>query len=422
MGNYTSKLLFYTTENRKESNEHQEVVQQIANEDNVCTPVLSDKKILGDPRSISTGIKRTPIEIKSTPVGVSRNLPNAIPKYLQKKPYLETNLDVTPELSPGKPSVLKHENCLTPETVVSNKLKKITPIDEDRLTFLGLDPRSPAADFDRTPILIPKSLVMLKARSLRLNRDDSYESYIHDSENSHQKTLLNIPEIQLCNITITENLETSLVTEKQDEPIPISQHNHNLNIFESEKEITIVKNVEEDKDKTDKQDYKNIKSNTTINNTDKVELWHDSSSSEESVTAGTEDWKEASQEKFSKEDVIITFDKHTMDSASLTLIKSNEDFRKKKDMKGKKKRNAKIDVKLDEKKVFTPENKHGTETYENRTPLGNRSNNDQIQKKPQQLLRNMSIGMQQENTPPNRMFNGQTRNGNQWDSNSTVLI
>lgn len=65
MGNYVSKLLFYTNESRNESNEHQAVVQQAAVENNAtCTPVLSDKRVLGDPRSVSAGITRTPIEVK----------------------------------------------------------------------------------------------------------------------------------------------------------------------------------------------------------------------------------------------------------------------------------------------------------------------------------------------------------------------
>jgi len=65
MGNYASKLLSYTSENRKECNEHQMVAQQETTEDSsTCTPVLSGKRVLGDPRSISSGIKRTPIEVK----------------------------------------------------------------------------------------------------------------------------------------------------------------------------------------------------------------------------------------------------------------------------------------------------------------------------------------------------------------------
>lgn len=65
MGNYASKLLSYTNESQKECKEHQTSAQQASMEDNsMYTPVLSEKRVLGDPRSISTGIKRTPIEVK----------------------------------------------------------------------------------------------------------------------------------------------------------------------------------------------------------------------------------------------------------------------------------------------------------------------------------------------------------------------
>lgn len=66
MGNYVSKLLSYTNESQKEYNEHQVIAQQSIVEDNsISTPVLSEKKMLGDPRSVSAGIKRTPIEVNS---------------------------------------------------------------------------------------------------------------------------------------------------------------------------------------------------------------------------------------------------------------------------------------------------------------------------------------------------------------------
>lgn len=40
-------------------------MQQLATQDNsMYTPTLPDKRILCDPRSISAGIARTPIEVK----------------------------------------------------------------------------------------------------------------------------------------------------------------------------------------------------------------------------------------------------------------------------------------------------------------------------------------------------------------------
>lgn len=173
--------------------------------------------------------------------------------------------------------------------------------------------------------------------------------------------------------------------EKQDGLLSTSQYNSDLSISKSEKEITVIKNPkctngkekslisderivaidnETDKDKTEKQDdCENTGSNTKIRDDGKIKLWHDSLSSEESVS-GKEDWKELSRKKASREDVIITFDKYTTISTSLKPIKTKEDFWKKGDIGEKKKRNAKVDVKLNEEKVFTPKNKRGTEVHE----------------------------------------------------------
>lgn len=65
MGNYASKLLPHVDENRKESNERQAATQQVTNQNGeMCTPTLPDKILLLDPRSVSAGIPRTPIEVK----------------------------------------------------------------------------------------------------------------------------------------------------------------------------------------------------------------------------------------------------------------------------------------------------------------------------------------------------------------------
>lgn len=62
MGNYMTKL-FHTNESQKENNELQGVKQQAATDSSMCTPTLSQKKMLCDPRSVSAGILRTPIEV-----------------------------------------------------------------------------------------------------------------------------------------------------------------------------------------------------------------------------------------------------------------------------------------------------------------------------------------------------------------------
>jgi len=266
----------------------------------------------------------------------------------------------------------------TPNVNVAKSSKIITPIDKERFIILGLDPRSPAADFDRTPILMPRSLALIKARSQEnLSHKGSYEVDIYNPKNSCQiNTAINIPET-LSN-TASESLK-ALDTEEQDGVSSTSLYNSDLNISKSEKEIT-VKNLKyiseqrkllvsdkqivaidnEDKNKTEKQDdCENIESNTKIRE-DKIKLWHDSLSSEKCVS-GKKDEKKLLLKKVSRDDVIITFDKYTTISTSLKPMKT--DFRKKGDTKGKKK-NVKVNVKFNEEKMFTLENKQEIEVYE----------------------------------------------------------
>jgi len=243
--------------------------------------------------------------------------------------------------------------------------------------ILELDPRSPATDFDRTPILMPKSLALIKARSQEnLNFRGSYKTY--NPKNSYQKidTSLNISKIRLSD-TVSKSLKT-LDTEEQDELPSISLYDSDLNIFKSEKEITVIKNPkcmngekksfvsdeqtvtidQEKKDKTEKQDdCKHIEFNKKIRD----DKWHNSLSSEEKIS-GKKDKKELLQEKASRENVIITFDKYTMISTSLKV--KPKEFRKNGDTKGKK--NTKIDLKFNEEIVITPENKtlQGTRAHE----------------------------------------------------------
>lgn len=270
----------------------------------------------------------------------------------------------------------------TPNINIAKNLKVITPIDKERFMILGLDPRSPAADFDRTPILMPKSLALIKARSQEnLSRRGSYEVDIYNPKNSRQKidTAINISETRLSD-TASESPKV-LDTEEQDEVSSTSLYNSDLSTSKSEKEITVIRNPkymseerrslvsdeqivatdnEGDKNEITKQDdCENIESNIKTDD-DKIKLWHDSLSSEKSVS-GKKDENELSRKKVSRDDVIITFDKYTTISTSLKPMKT--DFRKKGDTIGKKK-NTKIDVKLNEVKVFTPENKQEIEMYE----------------------------------------------------------
>lgn len=230
---------------------------------------------------------------------------------------------------------------------------------------------------------MPKSLALIKARSQEnLSRRGSYETDIYNLTNSHQETgtSFSIPEIRLSD-TVSENFKSPLDMKEQAGPLIVStpQYDSDLNISKSKKETTVIENSkctnekeksliadewtvaidnEEDKSEIKKQDdCKIIECNSTRKD-DKIELWHDSLSSQENVS-GKEDWEELSGER---EDV-ITFDKYTTISTSLKPIKTKEDFRKKGDIKGKKKKNIKI-FKPNEEKVFTLENKRGTEMHE----------------------------------------------------------
>lgn len=91
-----------------------------------CTPIMTKKSV--DPRSATIGITRTPIEVAVTPTGVIRRTATAIPKYLQAKQYLETDIDAV------MPTI-------TAEQLIP-------------------DPRSPTITHERTPIVV-RSLLLI---------------------------------------------------------------------------------------------------------------------------------------------------------------------------------------------------------------------------------------------------------------------
>ncbi|XP_012223348.1 uncharacterized protein [Linepithema humile] len=469
MGNYASKL--FHNENQKGSNEIRITQQVIIQDNSMCTSILPERKVLIDPRSISAGITRTPIEVKCTPVGVIKKAPSAIPKYLQKKQFLETDIDVVmPPLTPKKHSPKltdicqssesdKSQNYSTPDVSV---LKNSKPIQTsiERYQILGLDPRSPAADFDRTPILIPKSFASMKTRSQEnLSRRGSYEMDIYNPRNSYQNinTSFSIPEIQSLSDVTSEGLEgwKKLDTEKPNDShiSNLCQANSYSSTSESEKEVTVVKNPKfenakekpltseqtivnnekEDEDDADKlDDCKDIDHSTKIIqiNDNKIKVWHDSEENVSDKQQEKDFVEKLLQRKTSlREDVIITFDECMTNTSLFKTTKVKGDCQTKEDAEGKKKKSIKVDVKSVscERKTFTPENKH--ETLKNRTPLGNRSNDGQIQKIPSkspqlQLLRNKtaSTRIEQENTPPCKKYNAKGKCEIQWDPNSTVFI
>lgn len=247
---------------------------------------------------------------------------------------------------------------------------------------MGLDPRSPAADFDRTPILKPRSLALIKARSQEaLNRRGSYELDVYKLTKSHQEinTSLNIPKLPNV-ISETSNM---LDMEKQDDShifcIP-QQCDSDSSVFEeeeviknlkckNEKEISIEHTVPTDRNKDDtdiKKDCKDIEHDIKAVHIkdDENEVWYDSVS-EENIAGKKEKEnivEKLSQKKGSREDIIITFDECATISILPKPIKRG-DYQKKEDI-ARKKKTAKIDdtVTLNEKKIFNPENKmHGIE-------------------------------------------------------------
>lgn len=224
-----------------------------------------------------------------------------------------------------------------------------------------------------------------------MNRKGSYESDIYESTKSHREinTLLNIPKVQLLPNVTLETLET-LDMEKQDESYIFctpQQSDSDSSVFESEDEVTVIKNLKcknekeksisieqivvidkKDKDDTDiKNNCKNIEHDMKAIHIkdDESEVWHDSIS-EENIAGKKEKENivEKLPQKKAREDIIIMFDECTTISTSPKPIKIEEDCQKKGDIARRKKKNAKIDdtVTSNEKKTFNPENKmHGTE-------------------------------------------------------------
>ncbi|EZA53315.1 hypothetical protein DMN91_005228 [Ooceraea biroi] len=444
MGNFASKLLFYTSGTRKEDNEVEATEQQADANDNMCTPILSERRVLVDPRSASAGIPRTPLEI-NTEGSMTNKVPSAIPRYLQTKQYLETDMDVVMQpLTPKKrlPKLTDSgqssdsdgmQHYLTPNINDEKHPKMLTPIDKERYNVLGLDPRSPAADFSRTPILIPKSIAKLKARSQEnLTRKGSYDTDVYNPKILYKEISVRTPQSDSDSTTVFES-EAEVTVIK------------NLKVKDSEEKLisseqTIA--IDKEEDNVDKQDdCEDIQQDVETmhisedsyceqnlqSHSDKIKVWQDPSSEEsKSGKEEKENVETLPPHASPREDIIITFD-----DTSVTLpklVKTGEN--KREEIAGKKKKDIGTDAKLvsNEENIFNPGNKYRTETFKNRTPLGNRSNNEQVQriatKSPQHLLRNKALSskVQQENTPPCKKHSGNARNDTQWDPNCTIFI
>ncbi|XP_076643785.1 uncharacterized protein LOC143354014 isoform X2 [Halictus rubicundus] len=467
MGNYVNKYFLQNPETEKEETEAQSAsTDEKSVDDNVHTPV-AQKTLPIDPRSVTSGINRTPIEVYSTPVGVNRKVLSAIPRHLQRKPYLETDLDYLLCLSPKKsaPEVedteldfsdVKFTNMemqLTPPVNSSITERAYTPIQEERYSVLGIDPRSPAADFNRTPMLTPASMNLLKARHRenlrrRCSYTDAFYPRFSYCETSSQ---FNIPEIQaLPDLSMCKVRSLNLMNNEIDGKLNESDTSSNRSSqTEADSENKEVESGSEDESKTISDSCNDVKQNTKhkevhATDSDTIKIWRDPlilDESAESDSTESQDEEKISQlpkeekdeEKISqlpKEEVIITFDDDSVAKLSLKLSKCENDKRRA-DINKKKKKVFKPETKImvDEKKIFNFNDKNVTESTKIRTPLGNRSNNGHIQtilatNSPQQVIRNKSTKstVSQENLSPHKYVIKHKTRGIDWDPDSTVII
>ncbi|XP_012166261.1 uncharacterized protein LOC100647341 isoform X2 [Bombus terrestris] len=468
MGNYVNKFFPRNTEAYNNKMEKEEIrcpssTDEVTLEKDIMETPPIVRKTLIDPRSITSGINRTPIEVNCTPLGTNKKMISAIPKHLQTKRYLETDIDkIMLCLTPVKHFMPKAIDIpkvqlpttedkgadipLTPTTSNLNNEKVITDIEKERFNILGLDPRSPAANFDRTPILMPKSIKRLRARSQEfLHRAGSYDTDIFYPKFSYCETSsqFNVTEVQaLPSLTATDVKSLNSVINDCDNKSKSPELLYSSHSSGNESTSAIAKEELEDQNEFQrisgqnkfngvcvKKDIEEKK--TCVTSNDIIKVWRDSLILDESQALETSELDNVQiiEEKIaqvSKEEVIITFD-----DDNIAKLANFESEKTKIDTIRKKKKNLKSEVKIpiDEKKFSNSINKDGSESTKIRTPLGNRSNNGQVQtlliKSPQQVFRNKGIASKilQENTPPHKKHITKSKLGGiQWDPDSTVII
>lgn len=288
------------------------------------------------------------------------------------------------------------QNSPIPDTNIETTPRKLTAIEKERYRILGLDPRSPAADFNRTPILLPKSLALLKARSQdNLNRKGSYETDVYNPRNSWQERsiLLSDSEIELLPDIASKRLK-QLNSETRAElnilNVPVSDTDSS--VFGSEENITVIKNskskstndrslitdeqtfaaTDKREDNTNKQNDRmdvieqNMRTMRTKDD-NKIKIWHDAVASEEQVPSRKvkeEEIRENIERELSQEDVLkenLTLDEYTTKNTSPSKLMKIANVPKK-EVEENMRKILKTDViKSDEKKVFSPDNKYGNE-------------------------------------------------------------
>ncbi|XP_043482280.1 cell division cycle-associated protein 3-like [Leptopilina heterotoma] len=474
MGGYISKLFYH--EEHDKTYEYNTSSLVLENRD-TCTPQPQKKKSLIDPRSATLGITRTPIEILNTPQKESSNVISSVPKYLKRKPYLETNFDVTPPsrtldrcLDPRSPSVDVPRTPITVETFPDNdtpkhanptKYNKTNLLSEMHQKMLGLDPRSPAVDFDRTPILKPKTLEMEKLCSQENLNTNENEIKLQPSRLSYCETVNSsdiieinaLPDVTLNNSQKSANeiAETSCTSNSgalsNNSIVTVLRKRIESSLEDSSSSSDCaldLKKIENFEDKLIANNSDNlinnvldiaekIYENKTNEVENKIKIWRDNQSpvAEEDSEYDSESESDHLENKSPKNDLVIEYDD---DVSVVGTLKRTEYNRRKSISVEKKKRNFRKEVET--KKPFSPAKKQISEikkpeVLNNRTPLRNRSNTNSQQQqgfdlKSPHLLRKVLLPSAkfQENTPPRTKKSALKSkfNNTQWDGDSTIII
>ncbi|KAK0167452.1 hypothetical protein PV327_004848 [Microctonus hyperodae] len=468
MGNFNTKFFAYHGENDNKTK--LQIHDESENiEKHQCTPIMTRRSLLADPRSATIGIDRTPIVLDSTPTGIPKSTASAIPKYLQTKPYLETDIDsvmatLTPEHLIPDP---RSPNVIHQRTPIVKTEPKYSSFDDDvnknaecntqEHSLSELDPRSPTINIDRTPIMKPKSPG---------HTDKMPHDYIAkcDEESSslpmsYCETTIDymIPEVQaLPEIASYKPLSFEKRLNECDDILDCnnleSETNADVSSEESDSEgqITVIPNikaltnqtevleihdehVEEIEDELvqlNNCDQENIVSKSipdteeNQNDNGKIRVWRDSLSPASKVEVFKQpeeiiiefDDEQSVVKHHNKIDTVAgVTDENKMSNCLFALKKKTQQLNK--------------DIKL----IYDDTNEYNGSaiigTQNSRMPLGNRSNNHKASvliKSPQHLLKNKGLlaKSHQENTPP-RTKRGKSKNklnGTQWDLDRTVVI
>ncbi|KAK2584533.1 hypothetical protein KPH14_006902 [Odynerus spinipes] len=440
MGNYTSKFL-----SQDNGQEHGTKVVDSAEQSNfekacdTVTPLTMRRKLI-DPRSITAEIPRTPIEVNNTASKNTNVAISAIPKHLQVKPYLETyfgaslspltsNKYCDPRVSdvdqPKTPTLVENLTpCKTPISGLKNNKRVLSSTNLAYYTTLGLDPRSPTVDFDRTPILIPRTTRYQKSIS-------------NDNLQENNKTD-NCPKFMYCETTSFHTPEILALVDETFEALKSLELNKCDNIESVDKselctkdDINCVSIEQSNGDNTSNK--KNLPNENTTN---AIKIWRDSILLEdldesESTEYSDQENDEEKYPRLSKEEIEIIFDDDPIkESTPISEKPKTEIDNKNVHDTLENKIKIKTSATVTSGKAFAPYNSNINDTpITKRTPLRNRCNNAQLDailtKSPQHVLQNKNLSaiIQQENTPPHKRCHAKSKvKGIQWDVNSTVII